>query len=238
MKKTIFILLVSISLLKFSIANACMHTCVNETVKCPIDGTKVKFCVTMSMSTFGSYRDFQKQGAVGNHYEQLINSCPKCKFSGYFDDFNEKYTEEEKIKISEYLSKYKEIKITEAEECLIAGEIKSLLNKSNSEIAFCFINGSYLLRYNKQNINQRKDLQLKAIDKLKLAIQNNEYEDISNIPNINYLIGEMHRRTGNFDDAILYYDKAISDKNKQEWVESVAIEQKELAIKKDDNNEI
>jgi uncharacterized protein (DUF2225 family) len=238
MKKTYFILLVSISLLKFSITYACLHTCTNETVKCPIDGTKVKFCVTMSMTTFGSHKDFQMQGAVGDHYEQLINSCPKCKFSGYLDDFNEKYTEEEKNKISEFLSIYKEIKITEAEECLIAGEIKSLINKKNSEIAFCFLNGSYLLRYSKNDINQRKDLQIKAIDKLKLALQNNEYEDVSMIANINYLVGEMFRRTGKFDDAILYYDKAISDKNKEEWVESVAIKQKELAIKKDDNNEI
>jgi hypothetical protein len=59
------------------------HTCANETVKCPIDGKKVTFCVTMSMTTFGTYKDFQQHGAVGNHYEELINTCPKCHFSGY-----------------------------------------------------------------------------------------------------------------------------------------------------------
>lgn len=63
------------------------HTCSPDTVKCPVDGIKVAFCVTMSMTTFGSYYDFQKKGAIGNHYEELINSCSDCHFSGYLDDF-------------------------------------------------------------------------------------------------------------------------------------------------------
>jgi len=58
------------------------------------------------------------------------------------------------------------------------------------------------------------------------------------IANINYLIAEMERRIGNFDEAIKYYDLAINDPNKKDWVESVAKEQKELALKKDDNNKI
>ena len=48
----------------------------------------------------------------------------------------------------------------------------------------------------------------------------------------------MERRIGNFDEAVKYYDFAINDANKKEWVEAVAKEQKELAIKKDDNNKI
>jgi hypothetical protein len=48
----------------------------------------------------------------------------------------------------------------------------------------------------------------------------------------------MERRIGNFDEAIKYYDLAINDPNKKDWVESVAKEQKELALKKDDNNKI
>ena len=48
----------------------------------------------------------------------------------------------------------------------------------------------------------------------------------------------MERRIGNFDEAIKYYDLAINDTNKKDWVEAAAKEQKELAIKKDQNNQI
>jgi tetratricopeptide (TPR) repeat protein len=221
-----------------SLNSAVAHTCSYETVKCPIDSTKVEFCVTNSMTTFGSFRDFQKQGAIGNHYEELINSCPKCRFSGYLKDFKEKYSDSDRNKISDFLSKYKGVPINHARECAIAAEIKSLLNKSNEEIAFCYVNGSYLLRSDENEVAFRKELQLKAKNYLILALEHNEYEDITVIPNINYLIAEMSRRIGAFDEAIFFYDKAINDTNKQDWVELVAIEQKELAIKKDDNNEI
>jgi hypothetical protein len=70
------------------------------------------------------------------------------------------------------------------------------------------------------------------------ALDKNEYEDKSVIANINYLVAEMERRIGNFDVAIKYYDVAINDSNKQDWVEEVAKEQKELAVKKDENNTI
>lgn len=234
MKK--LILIVIVFLIGQNFANA--HTCENETVQCPIDGKDVTFCVTMSMTTFGSFRDFQKQGAIGEHYEELINTCPKCHFSGYIDDFKEKMIEEDKIKIKEYLTKFDEIKIDDAKQCLIAGEIKKLQKKSNKEIAFCYVTGSYLLRENSKQIEFRKELQLKAKDNLISALDKNEYEDKTVIANINYLVAEMERRIGNFDEAIKYYDLAITDPNKKDWVEEVAKEQKELAIKKDDNNKI
>jgi tetratricopeptide (TPR) repeat protein len=214
------------------------HTCENETVKCPIDGKKVTFCVTMSMTTFGSFKDFQKQGAIGNHYEELINTCSKCHFSGYIDDFKVKFNEEEKNKIKNYLIKFNGITIDDARQCSISAEIKELQKKTKKEIAFCYVIGSYLLRDNNNEIEFRKELQLKAKDNLISALFDHEYEDKTVIANINYLIAEMERRLGNFDEAIKYYDLAIEDSNKKEWVESLAKEQKELALKKDDNNKI
>lgn len=234
MKKLIFISI--IILIGQNFANA--HTCENENVKCPMDGKKVSFCVTMSMTTFGSYKDFQKQGAIGEHYEELINTCPKCHFSGYIEDFKTKFTDEEKSKIKEFLTKFDNIKIDDARQCLIAAEIKELINKTKKEIAFCYVTGSYLLRENDKETEFRKELQIKAKENLISALQKNEYEDKTVIANIHYLIAEMYRRTGNFDEAVKYYDLAISDPNKKDWVESVAKEQRELAVKKDENNKI
>lgn len=214
------------------------HTCENETVNCPIDNSKVDFCVTASMTTFGSLKDFQKQGAIGSFYKELINSCPKCHFSGYLDDFKIKLSEEEKLNIKNFLQQYEKEKVSDALECKIAGDLKNFLSKSNVQIANCYLIGSYLSKGKEKFLDLRKDLQIKTKTFLILAIDKNEYEKKEVIPNIYYLIAEMNRRTGNFDDAIKYYDLAINDPNKQDWITEVATVQKDLALKKDDNNSI
>ena len=93
-------------------------------------------------------------------------------------------------------------------------------------------------RFDTLNIKHRKSLQLKTSTYLIMALNNYEYKDSTVVPTINYLIGEMFRRTSQFDKVIDYYDKAINDPNKQDWLKEVAIEQKELAIKKNDDNSI
>ena len=230
--KFLFLLLLFIT----NFVNA--HTCENETVHCPLDNTKVDFCVTMSMTTFGSLKDFQKQGAIGSYYEESINSCPKCHFSGYIDDFKNVLNEEEKIKIKQFLLQYKDIKMFDAMECKIAGDIKEFQLKPNTEISHCYLIGSYLVKNKEKFIDLRKELQLKTKSFLILSLEKKEYQDKTSIANITYLIAEMNRRTGNFDDAIKYYDLAISDPNKQDWIEEVAKMQKDLAAKKDENNNI
>ena len=233
MKKSILILF---GLITFNLSFG--HTCETEEVKCPIDKTTVEFCVTMSMTTFGSYYDFQEQGAIGNHYEELINCCPKCHYSGYISDFDTTFTKERKEEIKQFLSKYDSIKIDEAMECKIAGELKEYLNNSNDDILNYYLIGSYLVRFDSTRISFRKELQYKTKIFLVRAIENNEYNDFSKIATINYLIAEMCRRTGEFKKAVLYYEKAINDPNKKDWVEEVAIRQKNLAIKEDDDNGI
>lgn len=230
MKKILLIFSILISTLVFA------HTCENETVKCPIDGQKVNFCVTMSMTTHGSYRDFQKIGAIGSYYEELINTCPKCLFSGYISDFQENYTKEQISILKNYLSSIKKSKKNEVEQCVIAAEIKEILKKKNKEIGFVYLTASYFLRNDQSNDELRINLQEKVKYNLIKALDNKEYES-NYIANIDYLIAEMNRRTKNFQEAIKYYDLAINNKEKQDWVEEVAKEQKLLAEKQDSNND-
>lgn len=214
------------------------HTCDPQIVKCPIDDTSVEFCVTMSMTTFGNYYDFQEQGAIGSHYQELINSCPKCHYSGFLSDFSITFSEITNEEITKFLSKYDNIKIDDALECKIAGELKEFEMKENNEISNCFLIGSYLLRMDSTRIDFRKEMQFQTKKFLIKAIENNEYDDPDDIATLNYLIGEMCRRTANFSEAIIYYEKAIYDPNKKDWVEKVATKQKELAINGDENNNI
>lgn len=214
------------------------HTCSTKKVKCPIDKTTVEFCVSMSMTTFGSFYDFQKKGAMGSHYADLIKSCPKCRYSGRISDFDTTFTKDRAKVIKVFLSNYKSIKIDNAIECMIAGELKEFLNAKYDEIADCYLIGSYLVRSDSERKDFRIKLQRKTKDYLIKAMENEEYEDPEEVATINYLIAEMLRRTGAFEEAIIYFDRALDDPNKKQWVEEVGIKQKEMAIENDDNNGI
>lgn len=234
MKNLITLIVVVVSFLNLS-----AHTCNPEKVKCPIDGHKVEFCVTMSMTTFGSYLDFQKKGAIGNYYTELINCCNKCNFSGYIDDFKRKYSSSEKETIKNTLLKYKNLKLNEAQQCNVAAEIKIALSEKNDDIANCFLLGSYLIKFDKPSNTFRITLQEKTIEYLNKAVENNEYvEDESLTATIYYLIGELYRRIEKFDDSIMYFNLSNSKEKKENWLEDILEKQKKMSVDKDSNNEI
>lgn len=214
------------------------HTCSNVTEKCPIDKWKVEFCVTMSYTTFGTYYDFEKSGAMGSHYYELINSCPHCHYSGYRSDFDTSFSEERRIQIREFLSRFDGVRIDDVTECQIAAELKAFMTMENDAIANCYLLGTYLLRFDSTRTELRVGLQDKVASFLIKAVEAHEYLDSSTHATINYLIAEMYRRTAQFELAVAYYDKAIADGHKKDWVEEVAIRQRALAVASDANNRI
>jgi uncharacterized protein (DUF2225 family) len=230
-------LLFAYALLTCLSSNAAAHTCSSKTATCPIDGKKVEFCVTMSMTTFGSYYDFQEKGAIGSYYEESINACKKCYFSGFIQDFDTTFSESAKKEIIELLKPYKEKNLDEALECEIAAEIHSYYKKNNDKIANIYLIASYLIRSDKKQEERRKHLQASTITYLKKGLEVNEYE-AEEQATIQYLIAELYRRRGEFDSSITYYDMALNNKNQADWLKKVATTQKALAIKKEEDNEI
>lgn len=214
------------------------HTSYTKKIKCPIDKEKFTIYVTGSYTTFGTLKDFQKQGAIGNLYEGLVNSCPKCHYSGYQSDFDMTFSKKTKEKILKILEPFKSSKMTDVLENEIAIKIHQYLNRKNDEIANLYLVASYFLKGDSTQIIKRKELQLNCATYLTKAIDAKEYDKAGTYSTINYLIGELYRRIGEFETAIKYYDFAINDPNKKDWLLEVATKQKELAIKKDDDNSI
>lgn len=68
------------------------------------------------------------------------------------------------------------------------------------------------------------------------AMAHKEYSDPNEIASINYLIAELYRRTGDFKNAVKYYDVVIKSLKKSPWIEEMVTIQKKLAVNKDDNN--
>jgi hypothetical protein len=214
------------------------HTSFPKKIKCPIDGKRFTIYVTGSYTTFNTLKDFQKQGAIGDLYESYVNSCPKCHYCGYQSDFDTTFTKVAKQEILKILEPYKSSKMTDVLENEIAIKIHQYFKRDNDDIANLYLVASYFLKGDSLQTTKRKKFQLNCATFLTKAIEGKEYDKKETYATINYLIGELYRRIGDFDNAIKYYDFAINDENKKDWLPEVATKQKELAIKKDDDNSI
>lgn len=214
------------------------HTSYPQKIKCPIDGKKFTIWVTGSYTTFNTLKDFQKQGAIGHMYETLVNACPKCHYSGYKSDFDTVFSKSTKQEILKILEPFKSSKLNDVLENEIAAKIYQYLNRDNDAIANLYLVASYLIKEDSAQIDKRKELQSNCASYFIKAIDAKEYNEDYSYATINYLIGELNRRIGDFQAAVTYFDKAIEDPNKRDWILDVAIKQKELAIANNDDNSL
>ena len=230
--------LILIGLFIITATNIYADTYYTDSIKCPLCNKIFEITKMGSMSTFGKTLDFQKTGAVGDYYKLLIKSCPSCHFSGYTSDFKDISTNADTIElIKNILIQYDTINMTDIAECEVTADLYKSLGESNNDIADLYLYASYILRSDSDRIKKRKQMQDSTAFYFQKAIENGEYAK-SEIATIEYLIAEMYRRMGKFKDAIKYYNKAINNNEKAEWVEGIAINQKLLATKEDDDNEI
>lgn len=238
MKKIMAKSLLLCSLSAFICISSSAHTSYPKQIKCPIDGKKFTIYVTASYTTFGTYRDFQKHGAIGDLYESYVNACPECHYSGYQSDFDTTFKKDVKEEILKILEEFKNIKINDVVENEIAIKIHQYFKRDNDDIANLYLVASYYLKFKDDQEEKRKELQTNCLLYLIKAVENQEYKEKEMYASIYYLIGELYRRTGSFDEAISYFTKAIEDENKKEWIKEVAEEQMKLAQEKNDDNKI
>jgi uncharacterized protein (DUF2225 family) len=217
---------------------ASAHTSATITLTCPVDGEKFSTVVTVSMTTFGSYLDFQKHGAIGSYYEDIIHSCPKCHFAGTDDEFKQKVDPKiaERVK-AELAPVQKGQKLDHVTECEFAARIYEWQGRKNEEVGNVYLIASYLLRDDAARQEKRRELQLAAGKYFIKAIEAKELGGAERAA-VSYLVAELHRRAGEFDQAVTWYDAALGDKEKPEWLKEVAAKQRALAVKKDANNKI
>ena len=234
---TTILLIFAIGLLLSSPAFS--HTGSFSKLKCPVCGTKCRAGVTYSMTTMGTYRDLQKKGAIGFYYPEMIISCPSCHYAEYQDDFEKKVAPEIKKKVLEELKTINPgKKLDNAAECEFAARIFKWRNAKNRKIAYTYLVGSYLLRRAEGSDKQRRiKLQSQACDYFKKALKNNEIKDKEKTA-VQYLVGDLYRRQGKFDEAIKWFNKSLKNKNIPDGLKKWIDEQKKLAEDKGDNNDI
>jgi hypothetical protein len=213
------------------------HTSASETLTCPVDATRLTVEVTASMTTFGSFRDFQKKGAIGSYYADLVHSCPSCKFAGFLDDFGKPVSAAtRKWVLGDHKKKWGARAVSAAEECEMAAE-RYLFERGKQEtIGNLYTIGSYLLRGAKGPLDAtRIHYQRAGAKHLDLALGRGEIEAAQRGP-VQYLVAELARRAGDFAMAIDHFDAAAVEPKSPPWLGPLITEQRALAVKKDANN--
>lgn len=215
------------------------HTSVEIELTCPVDKTRFKTTVTASMTQFGSYLDFQKKGAIGSFYEDLVHACPTCHFSGVDDDFKQRPPDAVVAKI---LAELKPVRVAKwpdhIAECVFAAKIYEWEGRKNQEIADQYLVASYLLRdAPAADQDRRRELQRTAASYFERSLTGSELSGKARGP-ISYLIAELHRRSGAFEAALVWYGRALSESERPDWIEEVVTKQRKLAEEGNADNTI
>ena len=190
------------------------------------------------MTVFGSYRDLAKRGAIGSFYADSIHACHKCHFAGYQSDFK-KSTVTDALKrelLGRKSKKQGAGPLDDVGECRAAARTYQLLKRTDEEIGNVYLIASYLLRGNRKRAAERKQLQRRAAEHFARAWTEGKIAARHRAVTA-YLVGELERRAGRFDEALRWFGTARKQKMPK-GLETWINEQAKLARKKDDNNSI
>ena len=204
-------------------------------IKCPVDGHEFKIHSQTNVKPLKTLNDFQKTGEMNHYYEYVINSCPICHYSGYQKDFDTSYNQETKNDLLLLLMPFQSTKMNDITEIEITANIYQYLRKTNYDISHLYLEGSYILKNDPTQVKKRKAFQLLCFESLKYAIENKEYKS-GELATCYYLMGELCRRVGDFENAVWYYDISLKEPEKEARISDLAAKQKKLAEKNDDNN--
>ncbi len=220
-------------------APARAHTASEQELSCPVDGTKLKVFVTMSYTTFGQLRDFAVTGAIGSLYASYVHACPKCHFAGYQDEFDKPVPAETKTwQLAHGQRKWGSQQLGDAQECEAAADRYVFERRRPGEIAQLYLVASYLLRHEQgPQLVKRKQYQRAASLYLLAGLAAGDV-DIDERGGTTYLAADLERRIGRFKDAISHYGAALKERNNPAGLVTWIKEQRVLAERGNDRNDI
>lgn len=210
-----------------------MTTHATVDLTCPNCATAFADDVLMSYTRVGTDTDFRPQVAGMDILAYMIHTCPGCGFSGHEDDFSGTVSEEVSRLIAERLTPLVRDERSDASHRYeYAAWVAQWRAESDRAIADFYLRASWCSRdsYGGVHDDQEPYYRSKAIEHFERALDAGTTG--AETCAITYLIGELHRRNGEFDDARTWFDRAVarvSGDAEQAWVADLARKQAELA---------
>lgn len=155
--------------------------------------------------------DFRPHAADEQPIPHYVHTCPFCGFTDY--SHAGRVGDDENKTIAEYLNSYclykDPARFNAAQKYELLANIFMLRNMPSAEIAQAYLNAAWMAE-DETNIALGNEFRKYAINFLVKALENHEVGE-EKVPAITYLLGELHRRTGNFHEALEWFSKVKSE---------------------------
>lgn len=200
-------------------------------VACPMCDTVFRTAAIMSCGSGGQDSDFRPQYWGLNPLPLFVHRCPECDFVAYDDEFEHRGREVEGLP--------EDPGGTGVERYVLAARKAEDANASREEIGHLYLRAAWCARVEQDEDAEQRNMEL-AGRKIANAVQASEVND-SETATASYLVGELKRRCGDFEEAVNWFTRAASapmpaDDEKKEALQRAINKQSELARANDPRN--
>ncbi len=179
---------------------------------CVFCGQEFKDDVAVGSDTFSAQdTDFRTHSLGVKVIPNNVHTCPFCGFTDYLHE--DKLEDEDRERILEYLDSYGPCEgfqgLSPTKKFELLANIFKLRNRPSMEIAQVYLRAAWMAE-DEANIELGIRFREYAEDYFVKALDNQEVEK-EKTPSINYLVGELNRRVGRFDEALEWFSKVRSE---------------------------
>jgi uncharacterized protein len=202
-----------------------------EALTCPVCSATVER-VNITSSAVQDYEldtDFKVVKANFNVYPYVLATCPKCSFSTYSMQFHKELGAEARKAVQMALEKDKQ-EFADAWTVPMSHTLKAAvlthraLKSGEGTLYEIFVLGSYLAR-DAGEASAEREMQRRAVENLVQAIERDEgYQR----PKMRYMVAELQRRLGHFQEAMDWFAQART--GAEEYLQKL-ISRQELATR-------
>ena len=193
---------------------------------CALCGQKFSDQILGSCSTGGRDSEFRSRYLGMSPWPYFVHTCPHCHFTNNSHKAN--FSEPEKKNIQKYLKEYcrkhncSQLDLSQKYEIL--AHTQELRGLPPLKVADAYLKAAWMADDEKNRIAAQRFRQ-QAIRRFARVLEGREVkEDL--LPNLTYLVGELHRRTGNFTEALQWFARVQAP---QPWLAALVKQQRELA---------
>ena len=199
---------------------------------CPIDGEVFEDSAVMSTNQMGAHTDFKP--VVGGLFPLpfYVHACPKCGFAGFEEEFAGKYDDNFKEWVlAELRGELENAELYGGLKYLLAARCAEHLGRQQRIVADLYLRGAWCAQ-EEESPELEMRCRKEAAARFEKALQSGELGSDERA-SVTYLVGELHRRLGNDNEAAAWFDRVESEivnPEEQAWVVRAAGMQKENPV--------
>lgn len=211
-----------------------MTTTQERRVTCPNCSNKFTIREVMSQTTMGQDTDFRPRHAGATTYDLIIHTCQKCGLSGFMGQFEGRVSKRVSQLIAERITPLVNDELARPwQRYEYAAWIAEWREQDDDLVGNYYLRASWCCRDNHTGAedNAARFYRAKAMEHFERALTVGQVRD-SEIGVITYLIGELHRRNSEFDEASSWFSRAVELPDGDDdgrWVANLARKQAKLA---------